>query len=112
MAGASAPSLSIAVIDAGGLGSCGALLMKPNEILAWADEIRASTTGPFQINLWIPDPPPKRDATLEASVREFLAQWGPPVPAEAGDATPPDFASQCDVLLEAAPPIVSSVMGI
>jgi nitronate monooxygenase len=112
MAGASAPSLSIAVINAGGLGSCGALLMKPNEILAWADEIRASTSGPFQINLWIPDPPPKRDAAQETRVREFLAQWGPPVPAGSGDATPPDFASQCDALLEAAPPIVSSVMGL
>ena len=112
MAGVSAPSLSIAVINAGGLGACGALLMKPSEIHAWADEIRASTSGPFQINLWIPDSPPKRDAAQEARVREFLAQWGPPVPAEAGDATPPDFASQCDALLEAAPPIVSSVMGL
>jgi len=86
MAGVSAPSLSIAVINAGGLGACGALLMKPSEIHAWADEIRASTSGPFQINLWVPDPPPKRDADQEARVREFLAQWGPPVPAEAGDA--------------------------
>ena len=30
MAGASAPSLSIAVADAGGLGACGAVLMKPD----------------------------------------------------------------------------------
>jgi nitronate monooxygenase len=45
-------------------------------------------------------------------VREFLASWGPPVPPEAGDATPPDFAAQCDALLEASPPVVSSVMGV
>jgi len=112
MSGASAPSLSIAVANAGGLGACGALLMQPNEIIAWANEVRSDTKGVFQINLWIPDPPPKRDPEHEARVRNFLAKWGPTVPPEAGDATPPNFASQCEALLIAAPPIVSSVMGI
>jgi nitronate monooxygenase len=36
MAGASSPSLSISVANAGGLGACGALLMQPDEIMAWA----------------------------------------------------------------------------
>ena len=112
MSGASAPSLSIAVAQAGGLGACGALLMKPDEIVAWAEEVRRGTDGPFQINLWIPDPPPQRDPEHEARVRDFLAKWGPAVPAEAGDATPPDFAAQCEALLAVAPPIVSSVMGL
>lgn len=112
MSGASAPSLSIAVAQAGGLGACGALMMKPDEIVAWAEEVRRGTDGPFQINLWIPDPPPHRDPEHEARVREFLAKWAPAVPAEAGDATPPDFAAQCEALLVVSPPIVSSVMGL
>ena len=112
MAGVSTPSLSIAVANAGGLGACGALLMKPDEIVAWAEEVRRGTSGPFQINLWIPDPLPRRDAVHEARVREFLAGWGPPVLAEAGDAVPPDFSAQCEGLLKAGPPIVSSVMGL
>jgi nitronate monooxygenase len=112
MSGASAPSLSIAVANAGGLGACGALPMQPNEIVAWVNEVRSSTEGAFQINLWIPDPPPKRDSELEARVRKFLANWGPVVLPEAGDATPPNFAAQCEALLTAAPPIASSVMGI
>jgi nitronate monooxygenase len=62
MAGACPPSLSIAVANAGGLGSCGALLMAPDAIMAWANEVRAGTNGAFQLNLWIPDPPPRRDA--------------------------------------------------
>ncbi|TLZ33143.1 MAG: nitronate monooxygenase, partial [Gammaproteobacteria bacterium] len=45
-------------------------------------------------------------------IRRFLAQWGPEVPIEAGSATPLDFSAQCDALLNAAPPIVSSVMGL
>lgn len=112
MAGASAPSLSIAVADAGGLGSCGALLMQPDQIIAWAKEVRGDTNRKFQLNLWIPDPPPKRDAGQEQRVREFLAAWGPPAPADAGNTTPPDFAAQCEALLAASPPIVSSVMGL
>src|SRR5689334_3985126 len=107
MAGACPPSLSIAVANAGGLGACGALLMQPAAILQWAAEFRAGSNGRFQLNLWIPDPPPVRDPRREAAVREFLAQWGPEVPPEAGDATPPDFAAQCEAFLEAEPPIVS-----
>lgn len=112
MAGASAPALSIAVANAGGLGACGALLMTPAEIVAWADEVRAGSNGRFQINLWIPDPAPARNPDHETHVREFLATWGPAVAPNAGDATPPDFGGQCEALLDAHPPIVSSVMGV
>jgi len=112
MAGACPPSLSIAVAEAGGMGACGALLMKPGEIRAWAAEVRKGTNRPFQINLWIPDPPPVRDAEIEKRQRDFLAQWGPAVPSEAGDARPPDFDSQCHALLDVAPKAISSIMGL
>jgi nitronate monooxygenase len=112
MAGASPPSLSIAAMNAGSLGACGALLMRPDEIFAWAAEVRAKANGPFQFNLWIPDPAPRRDAAHETRVRAFLETWGPAVAASAGDTTPPDFGAQCDALLAARPPIVSSVMGL
>jgi len=112
MAGACPSSLSIAVANAGGLGACGALLMQPAEISAWAADLRANTRGPFQMNLWIPDPAPVRSAEHEASVRAFLAKWGPEVLPDAANAAPYDFSAQCEALLTAAPPIVSSVMGI
>ena len=112
MAGACPPSLSIAVANAGGLGACGALLMQPDEIKAWAETVRAGTNGGFQMNLWIPDPPPVRDPAHEAAVRAFLGQWGPPVPPDAADAAPPDFAAQCAAILAAGPAIVSSIMGV
>lgn len=112
MAGACPASLSIAVAGAGGLGACGALLMQPGAIRAWAADVRAGTNGAFQLNLWVPDPAPARDPAREARVRDFLAGWGPSVEEHAGDAAPPDFAAQCEALLDAAPPIVSSVMGL
>src|SRR3954466_11146695 len=90
MAGASAPALSIAVMQAGGLGACGALLMQPDEIAAWVDEIRDKGSGPYQLNLWVPDPPPQRDAGQERLLRAFLSDWGPPPAEDAGDQRPPD----------------------
>jgi nitronate monooxygenase len=86
--------------------------MQPDAIRKWAADVRAGTNGGFQFNLWIPDPPPKRDAAAEAAVRDFLAKWGPPVPPEAGNIVLPDFEGQCDALLEASPAIVSSIMGL
>jgi nitronate monooxygenase len=112
MSGACPPALSIAVMSAGGLGACGALPMSPNELAAWAREVRSRNPGPFQINLWIPDPPPLRELEHESRVREFLRHWGPPLSSDAGNATPPDFAAQCEALLAVEPPIVSSVMGL
>jgi nitronate monooxygenase len=112
MAGACPPSLSIAIANAGGLGACGALLMQPAAIKAWASDVRAGSNGGFQINLWIPDPPPSRDSAAEGAVRAFLGAWGPEVAPEAGDAKPPDFAAQCEALLEAGPAIISSIMGV
>ena len=112
MAGASPPSLAIAVANAGGLGGCGALLMKPDAIQAWATDVRAQTNGSFQVNLWIPDPAPDRDRAHEARVREFLGQWGPVVAPEAADLTPIDFAAQCEAMLEVGPALVSSIMGV
>lgn len=112
MAGACPPSLSIAVANAGGLGACGALLMQPDEIGNWSAQFRQGSQGQFQINLWIPDPPPVRDSELERQQREFLGQWGPPVPSEAGEAKLPDFAAQCRTMLSLAPKAISSIMGL
>ena len=112
MAGACPASLAIAVANGGGLGGCGALLMKPEAIRAWAAEVRSGTNGAFQINLWIPDPAPPRDSVHEARVCQFLSQWGPPVSPEAGNAEPIDFAAQCEAMLDLRPAIVSSIMGL
>jgi nitronate monooxygenase len=112
MAGACPAALSIAVANAGGMGACGGLLMQPAAIEAWASEVRAGTNGGFQLNLWIPDPPPERDEAAEAAIRGFLNTWGPAVPPEAANATPPDFIAQCETMLNAGPSVISSIMGV
>ncbi|HLJ76083.1 MAG TPA: nitronate monooxygenase [Acidobacteriaceae bacterium] len=112
MAGACPASLSAAVANAGGMGACGALLMQPEAIRGWADEFRKESPGEFQINLWIPGPPPVRDEESERRVREFLGAWGPPVAPEMAEGVLPDFDAQCRAMLEAKPRAISSIMGV
>src|SRR6185436_11050490 len=42
----------------------------------------------------------------------FLASWGPEVPAGAGDVALPNFDAQCQAFVDAAPRVVSSIMGL
>lgn len=112
MAGACTPPLSIAVANAGGAGACGALLMSPEQIASWVAEFRAGSTGAFQLNTWVRDPTPRRDAAHEAEIRAFLERFGPRGSDNAADAVPPDFDLQCEAMLMAHPPFISSVMGL
>lgn len=112
MAGACPPSLSITVAKAGGMGACGCLLMGPDAIKSWASEVRAATNGAFQLNMWIPDPAPLRDADHERTVKEFLETWGPAIAADAADTPLMEFDAQCEAMLAAGPSVISSIMGV
>ncbi len=112
MVGSCPVSLAVAVADAGGMGAMGALLSSPDAIANWAAEFRSRSLGPFQLNLWIPEPAPKRDFAAEQRVREFLSSWGQTIPAEAGGIQFPDFEKQCESFIAIRPTVVSSIMGL
>jgi nitronate monooxygenase len=112
MAGACPVSLSIAVANAGGMGALGALLNTGAEVREWVRQFRESSKGQLQINTWIPDPLPSRNEENEQRIRQFLAGWGPEVPASAGNVTAPDFGEQCETFVEITPRVVSSIMGL
>jgi nitronate monooxygenase len=112
MAGACPVSLAAAVANAGGMGAMGAVVSQPAAIRAWVEQFRSASSGPLQLNTWIPDPKPPRDADVEARVRGFLASWGPQVAANAGDALPPDANQQSETFLELKPTAISSIMGL
>src|SRR5437763_14705433 len=65
MAGASPVGLAAAAGNAGGMGALGALMAAANGIAAWAGRFRGQSNGPFQTNLWPPDPEPVRDTERE-----------------------------------------------
>jgi nitronate monooxygenase len=79
----------------------------------WVTTFRSSSNGAFQINLWVPDEPPVRDAAHEAAVRQVLSGLAGAEVPEAGDGPfLQDFAAQCTAMLEAAPATASSMMGL
>ncbi len=112
MAGACPASLSIAVANAGGMGACGCLMMEPEQIKNWVQKMRAGSNGVFQLNLWIPDPDPVRDAKHEAELRDFLGNWGPEVNPKDAECSQIDFDKQCEAMIELGPSVISSIMGI
>ena len=112
MAGACPVSLSAVLASAGSMGAMGAVLSQPQDIVAWMNDFRAQSSGQAQVNVWIPDPLPVRDAAAEVATRAFLAQWGPEVASSAGDAGPADFDAQFDALIAAHPAVASTIMGV
>ncbi|MEO3472984.1 nitronate monooxygenase [Roseomonas sp. CAU 1739] len=111
MAGSTPAALASAVASAGGMGALGALNTTPEGIADWARAFRATSNGSFQINLWIPDPPPVRDAAREEAMVEYLSGHGPRPSIPEGPLLP-DFAAQCAAMLAVGPTVISSIMGV
>ena len=113
MAGACPPPLAAAIASAGGMGGFGALMSSPAQMRDWAAQFRAASNGAFQVNLWAPEPPPRRDPEQEAQVRETLsALAGTEVPDPGPGPFVQDFAAQCEALIETAPAAASTIMGL
>ena len=108
MAGACPPELAIAVAEAGGMGACGVVLDSPEGIAAWVARFRAGSAGPLPLNMWVPDEP-FDDPGGTAAATAFLHRFGSPGPV-GGEA--PAYTAQCAAMLEAAPTVVSSIMGL
>jgi nitronate monooxygenase len=112
--GATTPELVAAVSNAGALGSLAAPLLSPQAILERSDKIRALTTAPFAINLFvqsIPEPSPEtvaQGAELLKPVWQDLGWDALPVPAKWCE----DFAAQLDALVMARPAMASFTFGI
>ena len=108
MAGACPPELAIAVAEAGGMGACGVVLDDPDRIAAWVQRFRAGSAGPFQLNIWVPDPVVD-DPGRTAAATAFLHRFGSPGPD--GRAAPA-YTAQCAAMLAAAPTAISTIMGL
>lgn len=116
--GMSSPLLAGTVSNHGALGSYGAEHLAPADILKLAADIRARTSNPFNLNLWISVSDPGGEELSEA---EFERLWPlfEPYYRELGVAKPErpqrfhtPFGDQFEALLEAAPAVFSFVFGI
>ncbi|HKV75236.1 MAG TPA: nitronate monooxygenase [Gemmatimonadales bacterium] len=118
LGGLSSQQLTAAVSNFGGLGSFGAHSKAPEAIADIIAEIRALTSKPFAMNLWVS----MEDAGARTSGRgEFeksravigphLAALGAALP-EYQPYTPVLFEAQVRVLLDARVPVFSFIVGI
>lgn len=115
MAGEAAKApLVAAVSNAGGLGVLGAGYMSPDKLLATIAEIRALTSRPFGVNLFVTEPA-ERDRSGVEAMRAALA----PYHAELGIAAPAlpasleeNFQQQMAAVLSARVPAFSFTFGV
>ena len=116
--GLSSQRLTAAVSNFGGLGSFGAHSLSPDAIKDVITQIRALTTKPFAMNLWVSmeDDGARRseESAFNRSVAplaEHLAALGVPLPVYE-PYSPARFEDQARVLLDARVPAFSFIYGI
>lgn len=111
--GPTTPALVAAVSNAGALGSIGAGYLTPDALERAIDEVRAASDRPFGVNLFVPGPFTRdaaRVATANSRMAEFRRELGIEAPS-AIDEVAPDFEAQFEVVLTAAPALVSTTFG-
>lgn len=116
--GATTPELVAAVCEAGALGSLGAAISAPQRILDEVAAIRARTSRPFGVNLFVLDEPRADDPATRARMRR-AAELLAPIRRELGlpEVNIPTrfaerFADQLAAVREAAPAVASFHFGI
>ena len=115
MAGEAAKApLVAAVSNAGGLGVLGAGYMAPEKLLATVAEIRALTSRPFGINLFVMAPGERDRSGVEAmtdALRRYHAELGidaPLLPASLEE----NYERQMEAVLAAGVPVFSFTFGV
>jgi nitronate monooxygenase len=114
MLGPSTPEMAAAATNAGGLGSLAASAMDVDAIRNAVADIRSRTDGPFNINLFVQDPPHPAPQELErafALLNPIRQELGLP-PAQPPAKYCADFRSQFDVLVELRVPVASFTFGL
>jgi nitronate monooxygenase len=112
--GASTPELIAAVSNAGALGSLAASLLAPEAMREQVGRIRALTSQPFQINLFVLQTPSPSEQEVADAIERLRPAWEAagmtslPVPAKWCE----DFNAQFAALLELRPPVASFTFGI
>lgn len=116
--GLSTVRLAATVSNAGGMGSFGAHLLDPGEIIRVTAAIRAETPGPFVMNLWVnsEDTTSRHtDAeTFDQAARELapVFQKHEVAPPSFAPSRVIDFERQAEAILKSRPPVFSFVFGI
>jgi nitronate monooxygenase len=110
--GASTPDLVVAAADAGALGFLAAGYKTAAQVEAQVADVRARTSGPFGVNLFVPGAPTRFRDELSAYVRE-LAPEAAVRGVDVGDPVwdDDDWAAKTDLLVDLCPDVASFTFG-
>ncbi|MBX9924654.1 MAG: nitronate monooxygenase [Rhabdochlamydiaceae bacterium] len=110
--GITTPEFVAAVCNAGALGSMGAGYMTPQQIKSDIQKIKALTSKPFQVNLFIPEITPA-DENITLMKNRILPLWAQVSKDSWTEEStpPPSFEEQAEALLEEKIPIFSFTFG-
>ncbi|AJK44733.1 NAD(P)H-dependent flavin oxidoreductase [Burkholderia plantarii] len=114
MAGATSAAIVAAASNAGALGSLGGAGFAPERLAAEIEAIRAATSRPFAVNLFVLDEARPDDATVRralAAIDPLRARLGLPAGAPL-ERYAPDFDAQLEVLVAARVPVASFTFGV
>jgi nitronate monooxygenase len=114
--GLSSVALTAAVSEAGGLGSYGLYGYDGHRIRSTIAELRAATSKPFAVNVWLPtgdeaEPDAAQHAVFAQALQPFYEAAGVDVPARP-ERYLPSLEEQLDAVWDAAPPVLSVVFGV
>jgi nitronate monooxygenase len=116
MAGASGTALTIAVSQAGGLGSLPCAMLKPEQALAQIETVRAAADGPLNLNFFCHAAPvvdSNREAAWLSRLSSYYAEFGLELPdASSGPARAPFAEEMCVVVETCRPEVVSFHFGL
>ena len=116
MAGAQASALTVAVSNAGGLGSLPCAMLNIEGMRTELAAIRAKTSMPFNVNFFVHTPPivdPAREAAWRTTLSPYYRELGiDSISIPAGPGRAPFTAEASEVLSEFRPPIVSFHFGL
>lgn len=117
MAGTSTPALAAAVCNAGALGSIAVGTLTPQAAGRDIAQVRAATSRPFNVNLFVHRPcrpDPAREAAWLGALNPLFAGFGAEPPAVL-ETIYPTFIGNHDMLallVDLAPPVVSFHFGL
>ena len=113
--GPSTPVLVAAVSEAGGLGSLAGGYLSPDRLRADIAAVRAATSKPFAVNLFVPSPVEPSGDDVEAALaalEPYRMELGLPARPTATGPWAEDFDAQLAVVVEERVPVTSFTFGL
>ena len=116
MAGAQGSAMTVAVSNAGGLGSLPCAMLTLDAVKLELSAVKAQTDKPFNVNFFCHTPPApseEREERWRDALSPYFAEFGiDPTTITAGPGRQPFTADAADVLAQFKPPIVSFHFGL